>query len=199
MANINNIKFNNFRNFTDYNLKFDNKLNIFFGNNGCGKTNILEGISLISKGRGIRNANIQNLIKKNQNNFLIKSNLELQENNFEIKIYTNNKNEKFNKVIKVNDDQSKETLDFLNKSLSYLIFLPEMERLFQASPSYRRNFLDRLIFTAKKDYNKLINKYKKSLLERVKILQSNFVDEDWLKNIEKEISVIGLEIYKQNC
>ena len=64
MVNINNIKFNNFRNFTDYKLDFDKKLNIFFGNNGCGKTNILEGISLISKGRGIRNANIQNLIKK---------------------------------------------------------------------------------------------------------------------------------------
>ena len=65
------------------------------------------------------------------------------------------------KIIKVNDDQSKETLDFLNKSLSYLIFLPEMERLFQTSPSYRRNFIDRLIFSSKNDYNKLINKFLK--------------------------------------
>ena len=46
-----------------------------------------------------------------------------------------------------------------------------MERLFQASPSYRRNFLDRLIFSSRNDYNRLINKYKKSLLERIKILQ----------------------------
>ena len=80
-------------------------------------------------------------------------------------IITNNKNEKFSKIIKVNDDQSKETLDFLNKSLSYLIFLPEMERLFQTSPSYRRNFIDRLIFSSKNDYNKLINKYRKLILE----------------------------------
>ncbi len=196
MVNINNIKFNNFRNFTDYRLNFDKKLNIFFGNNGCGKTNILEGISLISKGRGIRNANIQNLIKKKQNNFLIKSNLELQENNFDIKIYTNNKNEKFNKVIKVNDDQSKETIDFLNKSLSYLIFLPEMERLFQTPPSYRRNFVDRLIFSSKNDYNKLINKYKKLILERIKILQNKNFDNEWLAKIENDISELGLEIYQ---
>ena len=62
-----------------------------------------------------------------------------------------------------------------------------MERLFQASPSYRRNFLDRLIFSSKNDYNKLINKYKKFLLERIKILQKNNIDNDWLNQIEKEI------------
>ena len=195
MANINNIKFYNFRNFTDYELNFDKKLNILFGNNGCGKTNILEGISLISKGRGIRNSNFLNLIKKKQNNFLIKSNLELKKNIYDIRIYTNNKNEKYSKVIKVNDDQSKETIDFLNKSLSYLIFLPEMERLFQSSPSYRRNFIDRLIFSSKNDYNKLVNKYKKLILERLKILQNINSDDEWLASIEKGISDLGLEIY----
>ena len=59
-------------------LSFDNKLNILFGDNGCGKTNILEGISLIAKGRGIRNSNISNLIKKKEDNFLIKNNLEIK-------------------------------------------------------------------------------------------------------------------------
>ena len=103
---------------------------------------------------------------------------------------------KFKKIIKINDDLSKDSLDFLNQSISYLIFLPEMERLFQASPSYRRNFIDRLIFSSRNDYNRLINKYKKSLLERIKILQTNVVDNDWLNQIEKEICMLGLEIYK---
>ena len=70
-----------------------------------------------------------------------------------------------------------------------------MERLFQASPSYRRNFIDRLIFSSRNDYNKLINKYKKSLLERIKILQRNTLDENWLNHIEKEICLLGLDIY----
>ena len=60
-------------------------LNIFFGENGCGKTNILEGLSLIAKGRGIRNSNISDLIKRNQNNFLIESILEIDKNNYDIK------------------------------------------------------------------------------------------------------------------
>ncbi len=194
MAKIKNIEFNNFRNFENFKTSFENKINILFGDNGCGKTNILEGISLIAKGRGIRNSNISNLINKNKDNFLIKNNLEIQKNNYDIEVFTEKKNDKLKKIIKINNDLSKDSLEFLNQSISYLIFIPEMERLFQASPSYRRNFLDRLIFSSRNDYNRLINKYKKLLLERVKILQVNS-DNDWLNNIEKEISSLGLEIY----
>tara|TARA_Y200000002_G_scaffold239413_1_gene197768 strand:+ start:1226 stop:2314 length:1089 start_codon:yes stop_codon:yes gene_type:complete len=196
LAKIKNIEFYNFRNFKNFKTTFDNSLNILFGDNGCGKTNILEGISLIAKGRGIRNSNIINLIKKQEDNFLIKNNLEINNNNFDIEIFTEKKNNKFKKVIKINDDSSTDSLDFLNQSISYLIFLPEMERLFQASPSYRRNFLDRLIFSSRNDYNRLINKYKKALLERNKILQSYNIDNDWLNRIESEICSLGLQIYK---
>ena len=196
MAKIKNIEFYNYRNFKNFKTSFDNKLNILFGNNGCGKTNILEGISLIAKGRGVRNSNIKNLIKKQEENFLIKNNLEIQKNVFNIEIFAEQKNEKFKKIIKINNDSSKDSLSFLNQSISYLIFLPEMERLFQSSPSYRRNFIDRLIFSSRNDYNILMNKYKKSLIERNKILQSYNFDDDWLNRIESEICTLGLEIYK---
>ena len=197
MAKLKNINLINFRNFSNLNLSFDEKLNIFVGKNGCGKTNILEAISLIAKGRGIRNASIFNLIKKNKDNFLIKNILEINYNNFNVSITTENKNDKLKKIVKINDDLSKDSLDFLNQSVSYIIFLPEMERLFQTSPSQRRNFLDRLIFSSRNDYNKLINKYKKSLLERIKILQGNIIDGDWLNNVETEICNLGIEIYKE--
>ena len=197
MAILKNINLNNFRNFSNLNLSFDEKLNIFFGKNGCGKTNILEAISLIAKGRGIRNSSIYNLIKKNKDNFLIKNNLEVEYNNLDIEISTEKKNDNYKKIIKINNDLSKDSLDFLNQSVSYIIFLPEMERLFQTSPSQRRNFLDRLIFARRNDYNRLINKYKKLLLERIKILQSNIIDDDWLSNVESEISYLGMEIYQE--
>ncbi len=196
MVKIKNIEFINFRNFRNHKNTFDNKVNILIGDNGCGKTNILEGISLIAKGRGIRNANIDNLIKKKEDNFLIKNNLELNNNNINIKIYSEKKNNKFKKIMTINDDLSKESQDFLNKSISFLVFMPEMERLFQSSPAYRRNFIDRLIFSSKNNYNRLINKYKKSILERIKILQNDSIDNDWLNRIEREICSIGLEIYQ---
>ena len=199
MAKIENIEFNNFRNFKEFKISFHDKLNILFGNNGCGKTNILEGISLIAKGRGIRNSTISNLIKKKKENFKIRNYLEIENNLYDIEIFADKKNDKYKKIIKINDDSSKDSLDFLNQSISFLTFLPEMERLFQSSPTYRRDFLDRLIFSGRNDYNKLVNKYKKFLTERIKILQSNNFDESWLNQIEKEISIIGLEIYESRC
>ena len=197
MAIVKNINLSNFRNFRNLNLSFDDKINIFFGQNGCGKTNILEAISLIAKGRGIRNSSIFNLISKNKDNFLIKNNLEIKYDNYNIEIFSENKNSTLKKIIKINDDSSKDSLDFLNQSVSYIIFLPEMERLFQTSPSQRRNFLDRLIFSSKNNYNRLINKYKKFLLERIKILQGNVIDDDWLDTVESEICNLGMEIYKE--
>ena len=74
-------------------------------------------------------------------------------------------------------------------------FLPEMERLFLSSPSYRRNFIDRLIFSEKNNYNKTINKYKKFLTERAKFLQQNQTDMDWINYIEAQISEHALKIY----
>ena len=53
-------------------------VNILYGDNGSGKTNILESISLIGKGRGLRNANIKNLIQKNEFNFDINAEYEIQ-------------------------------------------------------------------------------------------------------------------------
>ncbi len=196
MAIVKAIKLNNFRNFQNFELSFNDKTNIFYGHNGSGKTNIIEAISLLSKGRGIRNSQIQNLIYKNQTKFLIKSILEINRIDYDLEVSTNFQDEKFKKYIKVNDETSNETLNILNSSLSFLIFLPEMERIFQSTPASRRNFIDRLIFSYNKEYNKLINKYKKNILERSKILQYSPIDTNWINIIENEISILGLKIYE---
>ena len=195
MGKVNKILFNNFRNFKNREISFNSNCNIFFGNNGVGKTNILEGISLLSKGRGFRNSNIFNLIFNYRGNFQINAELEINNNLYDIKISSMLNNEKYKKTTFLNDDGSNESQKFLDTSLSFLYFLPEMERLFLTSPSFRRNFIDKLIFSENKNYNKIINKYKKNLLERNKVLQSVKPDESWLNQLEKNIVDLGLEIY----
>ncbi len=193
---INQILLKNFRNFSKIDINFQDKTNIFFGDNGSGKTNILESISLISKGRGIRNSSLKDLVKSEEKNFYIKSNIEIKNNEYDIEIFTNPNDIKLKKIVTINNDVSSESQKFLNSSTSFLNFLPEMERLFQSSPSYRRNFIDRLIFSEDSNYNKLINKYKKNITERSIILQSNNIDINWISYLETEISKIGLQIYK---
>ena len=71
-----NIKLENYRNFNNLELDFDQNCNVFFGNNGSGKTNILESISLFERGRGFRQDKINNLInfESKKDNFRIYSN-----------------------------------------------------------------------------------------------------------------------------
>ncbi len=195
MTYINKIKFQNFRNFISTELSFNNNCNILYGDNGSGKTNILEGISLLYKGRGFKNSKISDLIFKNEDKFIIFGEVEKNENKYDLIVNSIKDGLRFKKEIHINNDKKKSSLDFIYSAITYLFFLPEMERLFIASPNYRRNFIDRLIFSVNKDYNKLINLYKKNLLERSKLLISDKTDKDWIEIIEKEISKYAIQIY----
>ncbi len=196
MSKVTLTKLKNFRNFKYCEIPFNNNCNIFYGDNGSGKSNLLESLSIIGKGRGFRNAQLKNIVHKNEDNFYINCNFKHQNNDFELKIYSEYKNEKYKKVCKLNDEISKESSKFLESSLTFLYFLPEMERLFLSSPASKRNFLDKLIFSEKKNYNYYINKYKKLIFERSKLLQVNAYDNKWMDTIENQISDVGLIILK---
>ena len=195
MGYFKNIKLVNFRNFDKYSLDFSNKCNVLYGKNGTGKTNILEALSLLSKGRGLRKDKISNIVKINKERFIIKSDYYNDEIIYNLISETQQTNYNLKKILIVNSDKSNESLNKIYEIVSFLYFLPETERLFMSSPSKRRNFIDQLIFTYTNHYNKTINKYNKYIQERSKILCNNQIDESWLSQLEKNISKYGLEIY----
>ena len=195
MGYFNNINLYNFRNFKNYNLKLSDKCNVFFGKNGSGKTNILESLSLFSKGRGLRKDKLSNIVKKNCEKFIVKSDFISDNIIYNLIAESVPINNKYKKILKVNDDQSLEILQKIYDLAPFLYFLPETERLFQSSPSIRRRLIDQFIFTNQNNYNKLINKYTRLLQERSKLLLNNNKDESWLNQLEKNISIDGLEIY----
>ncbi len=195
MGYFKNINLLNFRNFENFSLELSNECNVLYGNNGSGKTNILEAISLFSKGRGIRKDKIANIIKKNHEKFLIKADFEHNKVIYNLLSETEKTKERSKKIISVNKDKSKEGLNSFYQLISFLYFLPETERLFVSSPTNRRNFLDQLIFTYKNTYNIIINNYIKSLQERSRILLNNNYDESWITELEKNISKYGIKIY----
>jgi DNA replication and repair protein RecF len=190
-----NIKLVNYRNFENQSLSFSKNCNVFFGKNGSGKTNILEGISLLSKGRGLRKDKFANIIKKNCDKFIIKSNFKNEGVVYNLIAETENTNNIFKKKLTVNNEKSSDSLELLYDKTPFLYFLPETERLFQSSPSIRRNLIDQFIYTAQNKYNKLVNRYNKLIQERSKILLNNNNDESWLNQLEKNISADALQIY----
>ena len=195
MGYFNSIDLINFRNFKDCSISFSKNCNVFFGKNGSGKTNILEGISLLSKGRGLRKDKFANIIKKNCDKFIIKSDFKSEEIIYNLIAETANINNRFKKILTVNDDKSLESVELIYNKTPFLYFLPETERLFQSSPSVRRNLIDQFIYTSQYTYNKLVSRYNKLIQERSKVLINNNNDESWLNQLEKDISVDALQIY----
>jgi len=192
---FNSIDLINFRNFKDYSISFSKNCNVFYGKNGSGKTNILEGISLLSKGRGLRKDKFVNIIRKNCDKFIIKSDFKIEEIVYNIIAETENINNRIKKKLTVNNDKSPDSLELIYDKTPFLYFLPETERLFQSSPSIRRNLIDQFIYTSQNKYNKLVNRYNKFIQERSKILINNINDESWLMQLEKNISSDALQIY----
>ena len=195
MGYFNGINLINFRNFENYSISFSKYCNVFYGKNGSGKTNILEGISLLSKGRGLRKDKFTNIIKKNCDKFIIKSDFKSEEIIYNLIAETEHINNRYKKILTVNNDKSSESLELIYEKTSFLNFLPETERLFQSSPSVRRSLVDQFIYSGQNTYNKLVNRYNKLIQERSKILMSNNYDESWLNQLEKSISIDALQIY----
>ncbi|MDC0193138.1 DNA replication and repair protein RecF, partial [Pelagibacteraceae bacterium] len=195
MGYFNSIDLINFRNFEDYSISFSKNCNVFYGKNGSGKTNILEGLSLLSKGRGLRKDKFANIIKKNCDKFIIKSDFKSEEIIYNLIAETENINNRLKKKLTVNNDKSIDSIELIYNKSPFLYFLPETERLFQSSPSIRRNLIDQFIYTSQNKYNKLINRYNKFIQERSKVLINNNNDESWLNQLEKSISVDALQIY----
>ena len=194
MGYFNSIDLINFRNFKDYSISFSKNCNVFYGKNGSGKTNILEGISLLTKGRGLRKDKFKNIIKKNCEKFIIKSDFQSEDIIYNLIAETENINTRLKKKLTVNNDKSSDSLELIYDKTPFLYFLPETERLFQSSPSIRRNLIDQFIYTSHNKYNKLVNRYNKLIQERSKILINNN-DDSWLNQLEKNISADGLKIY----
>ena len=195
MGYFQNINFNNYRNFSKSSFNFDKGCNVILGNNGSGKTNILEGISLFDKGRGFRKEKIYNLINYNNLDLGFKIYSIFQNKNIDVNINIFNSDNNLKKI-SINDSTETESIKHFQSLFSIIYFLPEMERLFVSTPSSRRNFLDRLIFTFNRKYNSVINNYKKAVNERNIILKNITYDENWIKIIEDNIVKFGSIIYK---
>ena len=93
MGYFKNISVNYFRNFDKFDLELSKNCNVFYGDNGCGKTNLLEAISLCSKGAGIRKDKIINFINKDKKFFSNILNFEDKKIEYEFKIKSETDNQ----------------------------------------------------------------------------------------------------------
>ena len=138
---IRKLQINNFRNYTDLRIVIpeQKRIVVLYGENGEGKTNILEGISLLFASNGLRKAKYEDMIRKGsgQNYWGIKAGTATGE-------YTSGYMQIKNsgrRIYRVNDKSVKNLDEF--KKDNYILWMTyEIDRLFMQSPSDRRDFID---------------------------------------------------------
>lgn len=116
---IKNIKIKNFRNYIEENIYLEKNINIFYGENAQGKTNIIEAIFLCSLGKSFRAKKDLEMIKLNEENSVVEIEYEKSDRDGIIKIKLGNK-----KDIYLNGIKLKKLSELLG-NLNIVIFTPD--------------------------------------------------------------------------
>ena len=157
---ITTVKLQNFRNYENEIINLDKNINIFYGENAQGKTNILEAVFIAAMGKSFRAKKDKELIKFNENNCSIEINFLRNSLEKKIKINFYEKKQITINGIKINK------LSQLLGNLNIVIFSPDDINVLKDGPDKRRVFLNILISQLKPRYVYYFNLYKKTLEQR---------------------------------
>ncbi len=158
----------NYRNYRDVVLSFSPRLNVFVGENGQGKTNILEALYLVSQGSSFRYADNSTLISTNKDQALIQTLIRENDLLFHLKMSLT----KSKKNLVLND--KKVASSDIRKIFATVVFSPESLSAIKEASEQRRNLVDEFLITFDQKNAYLLSDFKKALKVRNKILKNNF-------------------------
>ena len=189
---IKSLKLINFRSHSNFSLSLSGKPLAIIGDNGAGKTNILEAISLLSPGRGMRNSKFSEMVKDdNLMPWGVNFNILSEGKNYEVS--SGLRDNQKGRDIKINSKKV-----FGSSALPEIILLswltPSMDQIFNETPSYRRKFIDRLCAVYEKNHTKNIKIYEKLMAERNSSFKSKVLDNVWLDALENQMSDVSIAI-----
>lgn len=163
---IKSIDIINFRNYDHLNLDFDEKINIFYGKNAQGKTNLLEAIYFIGLTKSYRTSFDQELIKDNSDFFSVQGNVLLDYlYNFKIDMINNRKK------CYIDTNFIKKREDYIGK-FKVVMFCPDDLSIIKDLPLLRRNYLDVQISQHSSKYYGVVMEFNKLLKSRNNLLKS---------------------------
>ena len=189
---IKSLKLINFRSHSDFSLSLSGKPLAIIGDNGAGKTNILEAISLLSPGRGMRNSKFSEMVK-DDNSMPWGVNFNILSNGKNYEVSSGLRDNQKGRDIKINSKKVSGS-----SALPEIILLswltPSMDQIFNETPSYRRRFIDRLCAVYEKNHTKNIKIYEKLMAERNSSFKSKVLDNVWLDALENQMSDVSIAI-----
>lgn len=167
MSSLKKLEIHNFRNLQSQSLEISNKVTLVLGNNGQGKTSLLEAISLVSTGKSFRTSKNSDLVHWHKNEASVNALIETSEGDKEVSFHIKNGR----KSLSVNGEKTT-FVEGLFGQLNSVEFTPDNLNLVSGGPSLRRKFFDRIFSQTSKSYLGNLVSYNRALKERNASLSS---------------------------
>jgi len=200
---IQDLKLKEFRNYHDLDFAFDQGIVSITGPNGVGKTNILEGLSLLVPGRGIRSVKLAELDHNDQDaqfkiNWQVSANIESKRGKKLIELTRSvlDEDKRCEKLIKIDGELLKNKSN-IGYYMSMVWLVPQMDFIFIASAGERRRFIDNIVDDFFPSHSTNLHQFEHFMRERMKILregEGRGYDKVWLSSVEHSMSQLAVAI-----
>lgn len=189
---IKKIVLTNFRNYEKTEVEFSNEINVFYGKNAQGKTNLLEAIFLCSMGKSFRTNKEKELIEFKKENAKVEIHYTTSDREGKINLEIADKKSFFLNGIKI------KRLSELLGSINLVLFSPDDIEILKSGPAKRRRFLDMMIGQLRPSYVYVLNQYLKTLEQRNAYLRQIKIENkpiDMLEIWEDKLITLGKKVF----
>ena len=196
-ARIRRLSLSNFRSYRAASLTVDAQLAVLVGPNGAGKTNLIEAISFLAPGRGLRRATLDEVaFAEGNGSWAVAAEVEgalglaTLGTGIEPPV---SEDAPLTRKYRIDGETVTSSAAF-SSHLSVVWMTPAMDGLFGGPASERRRFLDRLVLAVDGTHNSRVNALERSLRSRNRLLEQPNQDTHWLDAIERETAEVAIAV-----
>ena len=194
-THISKFSLTDFRNYSSLTLDLEPGAVVFSGDNGAGKTNILEALSLLTPGRGLRRASYGEIAREGSSaGFAVHARLEGAFGDCEIGTGTSGQEPGGEPGRRVRINTASKSAEDLLEWLRVVWITPAMDALFTGPAGDRRRFLDRLVLAIDPGHGQRALQYEKAMRGRNRLLSEDQRDRAWFEAIESQMAESGVAI-----
>lgn len=169
---------------------------VFVGENGAGKTNLLEALSLFTPGRGLRRADLEDMAREHgQGGFAVSVNVNDQDDEWRLGTGLDVQEEDGSHQRRYRlDGTSVGSAHHFTDHIRIVWLTPALDGLFSGAAGERRRFLDRLVLALDPAHASRVSGLERALRTRNKLLEEPAPDSLWLDAIEREVAETGIAV-----
>ncbi|MEL6914442.1 MAG: DNA replication/repair protein RecF [Pseudomonadota bacterium] len=183
MLYVEHLTLSHFRSHKVARMALDGRPVVLYGPNGAGKTNVLEAVSLLSPGRGLRRAGAEDMTRQPD---AIGWKIIAAAGGHEIETWSEG-----GAARQVRIDGKAATQASLGELLRVLWLIPAMDRLWIEGAEGRRRFLDRMTLSFHPEHGEASLTYEKAMRERNRLLKEHVADPAWYRALEGQMAEAG--------